>query len=141
MSDINWDAVPESTIPTGTFIGWGRVGQVVMGTVLSYSSDAGSDFNGEHCPLLVVELVTDTENYRDKGTTKEGIDAGELASVTAAQANLARHLRSLEPRPGDVIRVEYASEYKTARGIGKEFKVQVVRGAAVKPSIDPSSVV
>ena len=131
MSDIQWDAIPAVEVPQGAFVGWGRVGQHVTGIVRGYSPDAGSDFNDQPCPLLTVELTMVAENWRDKGTTKETLEAGELVSITAGQAGLRRRLHAVEPRVGDAIRVIYDGEYPTGKGTGKSFEVKLVRGAGL----------
>jgi hypothetical protein len=133
MSDIQWDGVPEVAVPQGTFIGWGRVGQTITGIVRGYSADAGSDFKNEPCPLLTLELTAPAENYRDKGTTRETIAAGELVSITAGQAGLRRRLHAITPPPrvGDAMRVMYDGTYPTGKGDGKSFEVKHVAGAGL----------
>lgn len=123
-----WEKVE---VPQGTFIGWGRVGQGVVGKVRDFSIDGGRDFAGGECPLLTVELTAEAENYADKGTTQSKIDAGELVSITAGQANLRRTLIAARPAIGDLIGIVYSGNYKTANGTGKEFDVRIDRGAAV----------
>ena len=72
-------------IPQGTFIGWGAKGQTVTGKVLSYSPDGGSDFAGNPCPQVVLELTEDADNYKDKGATRETLASGEFVTVTAGR--------------------------------------------------------
>src|SRR5690606_31612875 len=84
------DTWEEIEIPQGTFIGWGEIGQTITGKVLSFAAEGGSDFNGNPCPQVVLELTETVDNYKDKGTTKETLDAGELVTLTCGQANLKR---------------------------------------------------
>ena len=127
-NDVDWDQAEQVEVPQGTFIGWGEIGQIVAGTVLRYSSDGGKDFNGNTCPSLELELLSDAVNFKDKGTKRETIKAGERAAITAGQANLKRALEEANPKPTDKIRIEYSADYKTASGTGKEFTVKIVRG-------------
>lgn len=128
-NDVDWDKAEEVEVQQGTFIGWGRIGQVVAGTVMRYSSDGAKDFNGNPCPSLEIELLSDATNFKDKGTREETIKAGERAAITAGQANLKRALEEAQPKPTDKIRIEYVADYKTASGTGKEFSVKIVRGS------------
>lgn len=116
-------------IPQGTFIGWGKKGQIVTVKVASFDPTGGTDFGGKPCPLLVGELVEACDNYKDKGTTLERLNAGELVSVTAGQANLKRGLLAADPTPGDVVRMSFTDTYKTANGEGKVIEVAIARGA------------
>lgn len=127
----NWEDIE---VPQGTFIGWGKIGQTVTGKVLSFSSEGGTDFNGNPCPQLVVELAEQADNYKDKGATHETIAAGELVTITAGLANLKRSLNAASLNPGDLVKITFDDTYKTPSGEGKSFKVQVARGAAVAPA-------
>jgi len=129
---INWNAIPDVVVPQGTFVGWGKIGQTVTGIVRAYSATDGTDFNDNPCPLLTVELTEPADNYRDKGTTREQLAAGELVTITAGQANLRRHLTALTPVVGDAIRVAYDEDYSTGKGTGKSFTVKCVRGAGLE---------
>lgn len=120
-------------IPQGTFIGWGEIGQTITGKVLSFSADGGSDFGGNPCPQVVIELTENAVNYKDKGSTKESIDSGELVTLTCGQANLKRAITAASLNVGDLVRVKFEDTYKTANGTGKSFKVQVARAAKAAP--------
>ncbi len=122
-------------VPKGTYIGWAEVGQVVTGRVVSYSPEGGRNFNDEACPQLVLELTADATNFKDKGATRETLPAGEFATITAGQANLARSIRTADPKPGDIIRITHDGTFKTGKGDGKSFKIQIARQAAVAPPV------
>lgn len=115
-------------VPQGRFIGWGEIGQVIEIDVLSYGETDGSDFNGNECPLVSGFLTADATNFTDKGTKRETLKAGELVNVTCGQANLKKGVKIADPNRADVLRITYVDEYKTAKGTGKEFKVQIARG-------------
>lgn len=123
-------------IPQGSFIGWGAKGQTVTGKVLSYSPDGGSDFAGNPCPQVVLELTEDADNYKDKGATRETLASGEFVTVTAGQANLKRAVVAAQANNGDLMRIRFEDTYKTANGEGKSFKVQIARGAAKRDEGD-----
>ena len=129
----NWENIE---VPQGTFIGWGKIGQTVTGKVLSYAPEGATDFGGNPCPQLVIELTEAATNYKDKGATSETLDAGEFATITAGQANLKRNLNAATLNAGDLVRITFDDTYKTPSGEGKSFKVQVARGAAVTPAED-----
>lgn len=121
-------------IPQGTFIGWGEVGQTITGKVLSFAAEGGSDFNGNPCPQVVLELTESADNYKDKGTTKETLDSGELVTLTCGQANLKRAIVAASLNTGDLVRIKFDDTYKTPSGTGKSFKVQVARQAKAAPA-------
>jgi hypothetical protein len=124
-------------VPRGTFVGWAdKPGQKMTGRVLSYSDIDGRDFNGNECPLVVAELIEDFTNYRDKGTTKETLKAGELVSITCGQANLKRTVRAATLEPGYLFILEFTDTYKTAQGDGKAYSMQVDRSRTGGVSAD-----
>jgi hypothetical protein len=123
-------------VPRGRFIGWGKVGQTITVKVASYDPTGGSDANGKVCPQMVGTLTEAADNYRDRGTTLEQLDAGELVTVTAGIANLKAGLLAADPKPGDLVRMEFIDTYKTANGTGKSIKIQIARGAANAVSAD-----
>ena len=131
-----WEDV---VVPQGTFIGWGEVGQRITGYVVDYDETGGSDFNGEPCPLVVVELTEDATNFRDKGTTRETIKAGEFVTVTCGQAGLKRAVRAAALENGNLVRITHDGTYKASKGEGKSFKVQVNR--APRPSVSADGLV
>ena len=132
MSDIDWNNAENVEVPTGRFVGWGKIGQTITGAVVTYADEGAEDFNGKPCPLLVLELTEDVDNYRDKGATLERISAGELVQITAGQVNLARRLRAASLKAGDVVRIVYSGTFKADKGDVKEYDVKVARGAAVR---------
>lgn len=114
-------------VPQGRFIGWGQKGQCITVKVMSYDPNGGKDFNGNICPQMIGTLTDDADNYKDKGTAKERLDAGELVTVTAGVANLKRGLMAAEPTPNDIVRMTFTDTYKTANGDGKVIEVQIAR--------------
>jgi hypothetical protein len=125
----------EIEVPRGAYIGWGnKAGQHVTGKVLEYSLDAGSDFNGNSCPTLAVELTEKAASFNKDGDRTDH-EAGELIQLNAGQVSLKRALRAADPSPGDLVKIELQSLIKTDKGTVKEFGIKIARGAGstVKP--------
>lgn len=117
-------------VPRGQYIGWGfRPPQSVTGKVLTYSMNGGTDANGNSCPQLSLELVEGCESYRDKGTRREWVEAGELVVVNASLISLRRGVIAAQPSPGDLIKLIFDNTVKVEKGEVKEFKVQIARGS------------
>ena len=126
---INWDDAEQIEVPQGAYIGWGKPGQVVVGTVVSYSDNGGEDFNKQPCPLLSLELLADCDSYREKGTKRETLSKGERVVINAGQHNLKKALLEATPRPTDKIRIEFTEEVALKGGNSvKKFGVKIVRG-------------
>ena len=128
----------EIEVPRGTFIGWGRVGQEVIGRVLSYAPSGGSDFNGQPCPALNLELLAPCDNYTEKGSRQQRVDKGELVVLNAGQVNLKKGVIAAQPEPGDGIKITFANVGRTDKGEYKEFKVAVSRSASSWAMRSPS---
>ena len=130
MTD-GWEDVP---VPKGAFISWGDTpGQSVIGKVLSYDEQGGTDFAGKECPQIDIELVDDAYSVNKLGERFD-YPAGELVTLNAGLVNLKRALRSAEPRAGDLIKITFASTFKSKNGTAKLFDVKMKRGAAVTSS-------
>lgn len=123
-------------VPRGQFIGWGKLGQSITIDVLDYDDAGGTDFNGNQCPLLTGTAMDDTISFRDKGTTKVQVKAGELVSVTCGQANLRKGIKICDPKRGDLVRLTFTETYETAKGDGKVIEVEHAPGAGGKGHVD-----
>lgn len=123
----NWETIEA---PTGSFIGWGtKKGQHVTGRVVEYSVDGGTDFNSARCPLLSVELTEKAASFNKDGDRTDH-EAGSIVNITAGQVKLKSVIRTADPSPGDLIKVELTGVSKTASGNTlKEFNVKIARGA------------
>ena len=131
MTDPSWEEVD---IPRGAYFSWGNEpGQKILGKVLSFKADGGTDFNGNVCPLLEVELREPTFSIGKNG--EEPLDVGEVALLNAGQAQLKRGLRAAPPAVGDLI--EIMLKGSTSSG-AKDFGIRIARGAAIndEPLID-----
>ena len=128
--------------PSGSFIGWGsKPGQHVTGRVIEYAADGGTDFNGGKCPLLSVELTDKAASFNKEGERTDH-DPGAIVNITAGQVKLKSVIRSADPSPGDLIKVELTGVAKTASGNTlKEFNVKIARGAGgpVTPKPAPAA--
>lgn len=125
MANDEWEDVE---VPRGSYISWGEVGQSVTIEVVSYSPTAGSGYNNEEVPEVVGILMADAINYR-KGV-KETLSKGEFVTITCSQANINKAIRAAVVEPGNLVRITFEDTYKTDKGDGKSFKVQVNRHGA-----------
>lgn len=134
-----WETI-EST--AGGFIGWGtKKGQHVTGKVVDYSIDGGTDFAGNKCPQLSVELTEKAASFNKEGTRTD-FEAGEIVNITCGQASLKSTIRRTDPAPGDLLKITLADFAKTANGTAKVFEIKIARGAGVsaKPAAEAESV-
>lgn len=123
----DWEEVE---VPRGAYIGWGnKPGQHVTGKVLEYTIDGGTDFNGNPCPTLAVELVEKAASINKEGDRSDH-EPGEIVQLNAGQVSLKRALRAADPTPGDLVKIELQNLAKTANGTVKEFGIKIARGAA-----------
>lgn len=120
QEDIWDDPELAGALAGGDYVKWENVGDSIVGKFLSISKDGGTDFNGNVCPLVVIET-----------------DDGETRKLTVAQANLKGKLWEAKPRPGDRIAIAFTSTTKVDKGEMKVFEIEVKRAeevAATKPA-------
>lgn len=124
----------EIEVPSGSFIGWGRKpGQHVTGTVIDYSIDGGTDFNGGKCPQLVIELTEKAASFNKEGNRSD-FDAGEFVNITCGQVKLKDGVRRADPSPGDLMKIELTNVETTNKGNTlKAFSIKIARGAGSSP--------
>lgn len=119
----------EIDVPKGAYIGWGTTtGQHVTGKVLAYDETGGTDFNGNPCPQLSVELTEKAASFNKEGERTD-FDAGELVVLNCGQVSLKRAVRAAALNTGDLVKIELANLVKTANGTVKEMAIKVARGA------------
>ena len=124
----------EISVPKGAYIGWGnKPGQHVTGKVLEYAPDGGTDFAGNRCPSVAIELTEKAASVNKEGVRTD-FDTGEIVQLNAGQVSLKRALRAADPSPGDLVKITLDNLVKTANGTVKEFRIQIARGAASKPA-------
>lgn len=129
MTDYDFEDVQ---VPRGAYISWGtQIGQHVTGKVVEYSVAGGTNFDGDPCPQIIVELLEPAASINKQGDRTD-YGAGELVVLNAGLVSLKRALRSANPEPGDVVKITLASIVKTARGDVKEMDIKIARGGAVK---------
>jgi hypothetical protein len=122
----------EISVPKGAYIGWGNersTGQHVTGKVLEYAPDGGTDFAGNRCPSIAIELTEKAASINKDGDRTD-YDAGEIVQLNAGQVSLKRALRAADPSPGDLVKITLENLVKTANGTVKEFGIKIARGAA-----------
>lgn len=129
-----WETID---VPRGAFIGWGnKKGQHVTGTVLAYGETDGSDFNGDPCPQLEIELSERAASFNKDGE-RSNYEPGDLVVLTCGQVSLKRAVKKANPRRGDMLKITLENLAKVANGTVKEFGIQIARGAG-KVSAEPS---
>jgi hypothetical protein len=121
----------EVEVPRGAYISWGnKTGQHVTGKVLDYSLDGGTDFAGNRCPSITIELTEKAASINKEGERTD-FDAGEMVQLNAGQVSLKRALRAADPSPGDLVKITLENLVKTSNGTVKEFGIKIARGAGV----------
>ena len=126
MSD--WETIEA---PVGSFIGWGGTkGQHVTGKVLDFTLDGGTDFGGNRCPQISIQLTEAAASFNKAGERRD-IPAGETVNITAGQVKLKTVLSQTNPSKGDQIRIELKDVIRTNTGNTlKDFLVQIKRNGA-----------
>jgi hypothetical protein len=129
MSENGWEEVEA---PVGNFIGWGRVGQTVTGKVIFYTHDGGTDFNGQACPQITIELQGQADSYKEKGTQLVSFESGQVVMINAGQANLKANVVAAQLMPGNLVQIAYVGDQALPGGKSvKQFKIRVNRQAGV----------
>jgi hypothetical protein len=137
MTQTPWE---EIEVPRGAFISWGTtVGQHVTGKVLAYDERGGTDFAGNICPRLDIELTEQAASI-DKEGVRTDFPAGELVVLNCGQVSLKRAVRAAALNPGDLVKIELANLVKTDKGTVKEMAIKVARGAGGTVSQQPAQV-
>ena len=121
--------------PAGSFIGWGATkGQHVTGKVLDFTLDGGTDFGGNRCPQISIELTEPAASFNKAGDRRD-IPAGETVNITAGQVKLKTVLSQTNPSRGDEIRIELKDVVRTNNGNTlKDFLVQIKRNGTTAPA-------
>lgn len=119
----------EIEVPKGAYIGWGdRAGQHVTGNVLAYLDNGGTNFAGDSCPQISIELTEKAASFNKAGERTD-FPAGELVVVNAGLANLSRAVRAAALNTGDLVKIELSDFEKVTAGTVKIFSIKVARGA------------
>lgn len=124
----NWETVE---VPRGAYIGWGnKAGQHVTGRVIDYNLDGGTDYDGNPCPSIAIELTEPAASFNKAGERSD-IDAGDIVQLNAGQVSLKRALRAADPAPGDLVKIslDNIAALKGGKTV-KEFGIKIARGAA-----------
>jgi hypothetical protein len=137
-----WETVD---VPRGSFISWGsQPGQYVKGQVVEYQPAGGSDFNGQDCPQLTLELTEPTVSVNKEGVTTN-IAAGELVVLNCGLKNLKKAVQAAQLEPGMLAHITFASTLKVDKGTVKVFEIRKAPralqttspGQAAPPAADP----
>lgn len=135
MSAPQWETI---TVPAGAYVGWGTSeGQHVTGKVVEYSPTGGSDFNGDPCPHLVVELSESAASFNKEGERTD-YPEGELVNLTVGQAGLKRAVQAASLETGDLVKITMTGLSKTTNGRNvKTFDLKKAKGAAGNSTVQP----
>lgn len=124
-------------VPQGQFIGWApKPPQVVTIKVHSYDPTGGTDANKKICPQLIGELTEACESWREGGTTKKTLDVGELVTVNCGVHRLKAGVLAADPKPGDIVRMDFNDTYKTGDNTGKVIDVLIARATQTVKASD-----
>lgn len=96
---------------SGDYVKFENVGDQVVGIIKDIRE--GRDFNGNPCPLLVLE-----------------VDGGDEKTLTAGQVLLKAALAEKAPQVGDKVRIVYSGvgDAKPGKAPAKVFTVDVKKG-------------
>lgn len=132
----DWETIET---PKGAYIGWGSTaGQHVTGKVLAYADTGGTNFAGDPCPQISIELTEKAASINKDGQRTD-FPAGELVVLNCGQANLSRGVRAAALNAGDLVKIELTDFEKTANGTVKIFGIKVARGAGKTASSPAAS--
>lgn len=136
MTNIQFETVD---VPAGAYIGWApNPGQTVVGKVLAYQQAGGTDFGGDPCPQLSLELLEPAFSVNKMGDRTD-FNTGDLVVINAGLANLKRNVVAAQPQAGDVVKIEFTSLERSANGQVKVFKIGIARGAGKNLPTPPSA--
>ena len=117
-------------VPRGGYVSWGtKPGQHVTGVVLAYDDEGGTDFGGNVCPSLSIELTEAGESFNKEGVRSE-FGVGETIQLNAGQVSLKRAVRAARLKVGDEVKITFFNLAKTSNGTCKEFDIEVARAKA-----------
>lgn len=126
MTDTTqWETID---VPRGAYISWGeKTGQHVTGSVLAIDPAGGTDFNGNTCPQVTLELTERAASINKAGERRD-YEPGEFVVLNAGQVSLKRALLAAQLNPGDVVKITLSNLAATSKGTVKEFDIKVARG-------------
>lgn len=128
----------EIDVPRGAYVSWGNTpGQHVTGKVLGYDEKGGSDFDGNPCPSLEVELIEPAASI-DKSGVRTDFEAGSMVVLNCGQASLKRAVRAAALDRGDLVKIVLSNLAPAAKGTVKEFNIKVARGAGAPAQTRPA---
>ena len=137
MNEVTeWETID---VPRGAYISWGeKKGQHVTGKVLDYSGDGGTDFAGNPCPSVTIELVEPSASINKTGDRTD-FPAGEIVQLNAGQVSLKRALRAADPSVGDLVKITLSNLVKTDKGTVTEFGIKIARGSGTATATKTAS--
>ena len=130
-----WETIE---VPRGAYISWGETPgvQELIGRVVDYTHSGGTDFAGNPCPQVSLELRAPTFSVNKQGQRTEH-QPGDLVVMNAGLVSLKRAVLAMQMQPGDLIKITFARLVPTSTGTVKEFDVQIARGAGANQARQP----
>lgn len=126
---MNDDDMEDVSVPRGAYIGWGtKPNQFVKGNVLEYEPSGATDFNGDPCPQLEVELTEKAASFNKEGE-QTNHQPGDVVVMSCGQVSLKRAVKKAELKSGDLVKITLENLVKASNGTVKEFGIKVKRGA------------
>jgi hypothetical protein len=125
MSERKWVTVE---VPRGGYLSWGnQPGQSVVGEVVNYDDNGGTDFNKEQCPLLELVLSEPADSFNKSGE-RSTFEAGETIQLNCGQVSLKRAVHKADLKPADLVRITLVNIAKLKGGrTVKEFAISLAR--------------
>lgn len=115
MSETQWETID---VPLGSFIGWGNTpGQHVTGIIKDYDATGGTNFNGEPCPSIGIELTEKAASFTKDGERTD-YEPGDMVRLNVGQANLKSKVTRAEPPlgVGQEIKILFDGTERTSSG-------------------------
>lgn len=115
MSETTWETID---VPLGQFVGWGNTpGQHVTGIIKDYDATGGTNFNGEPCPTLGIELTEKAASFTKDGARTD-YEPGDLVRLNIGQANLKTKVLRADPPlgVGQEIKILFDGTERTSSG-------------------------
>ena len=116
---MNWETV---VVDSG-YYKWGEPGQTLTGKVIS--REIGKDSDNNPRPQLTIETLEPTVSIGKN--SRIHVEASKVVTLTCSQANLKKSIIAAQPKPCDLLRIQFERWFPTPRGKAKIFEVQIAR--------------
>jgi len=126
------DSWEEVEVPQGAYMSWAsRPGQRVVGKVIDYEPQGGTDFDNNPCPLITLRLSEDTYAVSKDGD-RRNYAADDMIMINCGLYNLKQAVKFANLSRGDMIDIHYHDLTRVDKGDAKQFKIRVLRARNVR---------